>query len=121
MDRWIFSTDGVGFRSGDDRVDPVPERKSGRLGAVKHPAMIGIGPGIEQNAHTIGECVDMCRWCRRRADGPLPQRLRGGAGIAAATISRRLGEGLVGGAPEVRREAAISASVRLLQTSRITR
>ncbi len=28
-------------------------------GAVKHPAMIGIGPGIEQNAHTIGECVDM--------------------------------------------------------------
>jgi acetylornithine deacetylase/succinyl-diaminopimelate desuccinylase-like protein len=21
--------------------------------------MIGIGPGIEQNAHTIGECVDM--------------------------------------------------------------
>jgi putative selenium metabolism hydrolase len=61
VDRWIFSTDGVGFpvRAGDDSI-PVPDRKSWVVsGAVKHPAMIGIGPGIEQNAHTIGECVDM--------------------------------------------------------------
>ena len=28
-------------------------------GAVKHPAMLGIGPGIEQNTHKIGECVDL--------------------------------------------------------------
>ncbi len=61
VDRWIFSTDGVGFpvRAGDGSI-PVPHRKSWVVsGAVKHPAMIGIGPGIEQNAHTIGECVDM--------------------------------------------------------------
>jgi acetylornithine deacetylase/succinyl-diaminopimelate desuccinylase-like protein len=28
-------------------------------GAYKHPAMFGIGPGIEQNTHKIGECVDL--------------------------------------------------------------
>ncbi|MBU1947694.1 MAG: hypothetical protein KJ927_03175, partial [Candidatus Eisenbacteria bacterium] len=27
-------------------------------GSYHHPAMIGIGPGIEQNTHKIGECVD---------------------------------------------------------------
>ena len=61
VDRWIFSTDGVGFPiRKDDRSIPVPDRKAWVVsGAVKHPAMIGIGPGIEQNAHTIGECVDM--------------------------------------------------------------
>jgi len=61
VDRWIFSTDGVGFPvKKDDASIPVPEGKSWVVsGAVKHPAMIGIGPGIEQNAHTIGECVDM--------------------------------------------------------------
>ncbi len=26
---------------------------------MKHPAMLGIGPGIEQNTHKIGECVDL--------------------------------------------------------------
>jgi len=60
VDRWIFSTDGVGF--------PVPVEGSGisegarkqwvRVGDIKHPAMFGIGPGIEQNTHKIGECVD---------------------------------------------------------------
>ncbi len=61
VDRWIFSTDGVGFPVGkNDASIPVPDRKSWVVsGPVKHPAMIGIGPGIEQNAHTIGECVDM--------------------------------------------------------------
>jgi len=24
----------------------------------KHPAMFGFGPGIEQNTHKIGECLD---------------------------------------------------------------
>ena len=61
LDRWIFSTDGVGF--------PVPVEGSGidegeakrwvKAGAFKHPAMFGVGPGIEQNTHKIGECVDL--------------------------------------------------------------
>ena len=28
-------------------------------GDVKHPAMFGIGAGIEQNTHRVGECVDL--------------------------------------------------------------
>ncbi len=60
IDRWIFSTDGVGF--------PIPEENNSinisdqkdwvHAGGYKHPAMFGIGPGIEQNTHKIGECVD---------------------------------------------------------------
>jgi len=61
VDRWIFSTDGVGFPvPKDDASIAVPARKGWVVsGAVKHPAMIGIGPGIEQNTHKIGECVDL--------------------------------------------------------------
>jgi putative selenium metabolism hydrolase len=60
VDRWIFSTDGVGFPVPlEDPRAGVPERKRWvTSGAVKHPAMFGIGPGIEQNTHKIGECVD---------------------------------------------------------------
>ena len=59
VDRWIFSTDGVGF--------PVPKGSSVQVtpakdwvdaGAFEHPAMFGCGPGIEQNTHNIGEAVD---------------------------------------------------------------
>jgi acetylornithine deacetylase/succinyl-diaminopimelate desuccinylase-like protein len=59
--RWIFSTDGVGFPvpAGDGSI-AVPDRKRWvTSGAVRHPAMFGIGPGIEQNTHKIGECVDL--------------------------------------------------------------
>ena len=61
VDRWIFSTDGVGFPvPKDDTSIAVPERKRWvTSGAVKHPAMLGIGPGIEQNTHKVGECVDL--------------------------------------------------------------
>jgi putative selenium metabolism hydrolase len=60
VDRWIFSTDGVGFPvPADDESIVVPASKRWVLsGAVKHPAMFGIGAGIEQNTHRIGECVD---------------------------------------------------------------
>jgi acetylornithine deacetylase/succinyl-diaminopimelate desuccinylase-like protein len=60
VDRWIFSTDGVGFPvPKDDTRIAVPERKGWVVsGAVRHPAMFGLGPGIEQNTHKIGECVD---------------------------------------------------------------
>jgi len=58
--RWVFSTDGVGFPLpiDDERVS-VPARKRWvTSGAFKHPAMLGLGPGIEHNTHKIGECVD---------------------------------------------------------------
>lgn len=61
VDRWIFSTDGVGFPvpTRDTKI-AVPERKRWVVsGDYKHPAMFGIGAGIEQNTHKIGECVDL--------------------------------------------------------------
>jgi len=61
VDRWVFSTDGVGF--------PVPVEGSGvdvpaskgwvRSGDFHHPPMFGVGPGVEQNTHKIGEAVDL--------------------------------------------------------------
>ena len=60
VDRWIFSTNGVGFpiRADDDTID-VPATKDWITEAgFKHPAMFGIGAGIEQNTHKVGECVD---------------------------------------------------------------
>ncbi len=60
VDRWIFSTDGVGFPvPADDTSITVPATKAWvEAGKFKHPAMFGFGPGIEQNTHKIGECVD---------------------------------------------------------------
>ena len=60
VDRWIFSTDGVGFPiPADDTAITVPASKAWvEAGKFKHPAMFGFGPGIEQNTHKIGECVD---------------------------------------------------------------
>jgi acetylornithine deacetylase/succinyl-diaminopimelate desuccinylase-like protein len=61
VDRWIFSTDGVGFPIPvGDRSIAVPESKRWVVsGDVKHPAMFGVGAGIEQNTHRVGECVDL--------------------------------------------------------------
>jgi acetylornithine deacetylase/succinyl-diaminopimelate desuccinylase-like protein len=61
VDRWIFSTDGVGFPvPAKDGSIATPESKGWIYsGSVKHPAMFGVGPGIEQNTHRIGECVDL--------------------------------------------------------------
>jgi acetylornithine deacetylase/succinyl-diaminopimelate desuccinylase-like protein len=58
--RWIFSTDGVGIPvRRDDTAYKVPAAKKWvESGPFRHPAMFGIGPGIEQNTHKIGECVD---------------------------------------------------------------
>ena len=57
---WIFSTDGVGY--------PVPKEGSGiDVPAYKnwvvdndfmYPAMFGIGVGLEQHCHKIGEHID---------------------------------------------------------------
>ena len=60
VDRWIFSTDGVGFpipRDGD--VDVSEDKRWVEAGKFHHPAMFGCGPGIEQNTHKIGEVVDL--------------------------------------------------------------
>jgi putative selenium metabolism hydrolase len=61
VSRWVFSTDGVGFPVPADQQEiAVPGRKGWvRSGAFTHPAMFGLGPGIEQNTHKIGECVDL--------------------------------------------------------------
>ena len=58
--RWIFSTDGVGFPvPRDDTSLPVGEDKGWvDDGMHRYPPMIGIGVGIEQNVHKIGECID---------------------------------------------------------------
>ncbi|MCB9737423.1 MAG: peptidase dimerization domain-containing protein [Deltaproteobacteria bacterium] len=59
IDRWIFSTDGVGFPiPADDTSIDTKGKRWVTSGVVKHPAMFGCGPGIEQNTHKIGECVD---------------------------------------------------------------
>ena len=57
--RWIFSTDGVGFPTRANGPLQIPESKRWiDDGGFRYPAMLGIGPGIEQNTHKIGECVD---------------------------------------------------------------
>jgi acetylornithine deacetylase/succinyl-diaminopimelate desuccinylase-like protein len=59
VSRWVFSTDGVGYPVPVNNGPAVPEGKRWiAAGASKHPPMIGIGPGFEQNTHKIGECVD---------------------------------------------------------------
>jgi acetylornithine deacetylase/succinyl-diaminopimelate desuccinylase-like protein len=58
--RWIFSTDGVGFPIpvGDDTLDVGERKRWVSDGTFKYPPMLGIGPGLEQNTHKIGECID---------------------------------------------------------------
>ena len=60
--RWIFSTDGVGFPIPPRRrLPPRPRRTSDWVDGRhvhRYPPMIGIGVGIEQNVHKVGECID---------------------------------------------------------------
>ncbi len=59
VERWVFSTDGVGFPVPSDAKIPGAEGKDWIIGEhYKYPAMFGFGPGIEQNTHKIGECLD---------------------------------------------------------------
>ena len=96
VDRWIFSTDGVGYPVAGDGL-AVPEHKAWvRSGEYRHPAMLGFGPGIEQNTHKIGECVDdrelrhaiafLARFPGRYAEGSV-----GSPPDAADTIGSRAG------------------------------
>ena len=57
--RWIFSTDGVGLLAPSTAKIPHSSKKKWvDTGEFQHPPMFGIGSGIEQNTHKIGECVD---------------------------------------------------------------
>ncbi len=58
--RWIFSTDGVGYPMPveDHSIAVGDEKRWINDGTFKYPPMLGIGPGLEQNTHKIGECVD---------------------------------------------------------------
>ncbi len=58
--RWIFSTDGVGFPLpvDDTTLKLTASKEWIENETYKHPPMLGIGPGLEQNTHKIGECVD---------------------------------------------------------------
>ncbi|MEW6744917.1 MAG: peptidase dimerization domain-containing protein [Planctomycetota bacterium] len=58
--RWVFSTDGVGFcvPRADTTLEVPSSKRWVSTGLYRHPPMLGIGPGIEQNTHKIGECVD---------------------------------------------------------------
>lgn len=60
VDRWVFSTDGVGWPvPADSHGIAGTERKQWvRSGEFTHPAMFGFGTGIEQNTHKIGEALD---------------------------------------------------------------
>lgn len=61
VDRWVFSTDGVGFPvpSDSDDIDVPASKRWVDSGTMKHPAMFGIGAGVEQNTHRIGENIDV--------------------------------------------------------------
>lgn len=60
VDRWVFSTDGVGWPVPvkDNGITVPPAKQWVDAGAYKHPAMFGFGTGIEQNTHKIGEGLD---------------------------------------------------------------
>jgi acetylornithine deacetylase/succinyl-diaminopimelate desuccinylase-like protein len=59
VDRWVFSTDGVGYPIPKETSIPGAANKKWVVNDVyKHPAMIGFGTGIEQNTHKIAECLD---------------------------------------------------------------
>ncbi len=60
VDRWVFSTDGVGWPVPvKDNGIAVPAQKEWVVaGEFTHPAMFGFGTGLEQNTHKIGEGLD---------------------------------------------------------------
>jgi putative selenium metabolism hydrolase len=58
VSRWVFSTDGVGVPVARESLEVPAAKRWIDSGPFHHPAMFGIGPGIEHNTHKIGECVD---------------------------------------------------------------
>jgi hypothetical protein len=60
VDRWVFSTDGVGWPVPvkDNGITVAPAKEWVVAGEFTHPAMFGFGTGLEQNTHKIGEGLD---------------------------------------------------------------
>jgi alpha-beta hydrolase superfamily lysophospholipase/acetylornithine deacetylase/succinyl-diaminopimelate desuccinylase-like protein len=61
LGRWVFSTDGVGYvvpKDGAGALHVPPHKRWVDVGTHRHPPMIGIGIGFEQNTHKIGEFID---------------------------------------------------------------
>lgn len=60
VDRWVFSTDGVGFPvpAAEGAIAVPASKRWVTSGTMTHPAMFGIGAGVEQNTHRIGENID---------------------------------------------------------------
>ncbi len=58
--RCPYSTNGVGYvmPANDTAIDVPGDKRWVRSGDVRHPAMLVFGPGILQNVHRIGECLD---------------------------------------------------------------
>ncbi|GKT35904.1 Clan MH, family M20, peptidase T-like metallopeptidase [Aduncisulcus paluster] len=55
---FVFSTDGVGVPIRETTEHKVDEEKRWiHKAGYTHPAMIGWGPGCEQNCHCLGECI----------------------------------------------------------------
>ncbi len=58
LERWIFSTDGVGWQAEEGALPRAEAKGWLREAGAVHPPMFGLGPGIEHNTHKVGEVLD---------------------------------------------------------------
>lgn len=60
VDKWIFSTDGVGYpvRNGTLNVPSYKNWIVDNGSGFTYPAMFGIGAGLEHHCHKVGEYID---------------------------------------------------------------
>jgi len=65
VERWIFSTDGVGFPVRKEEARFSLENKNWiEVGEYVHPPMFGIGAGYEHHCHKLGEYLHKEHiWC----------------------------------------------------------
>eukprot|EP00769_Ergobibamus_cyprinoides_P001034 gnl/Ergobibamus_cyprinoides/2035.p2 GENE.gnl/Ergobibamus_cyprinoides/2035~~gnl/Ergobibamus_cyprinoides/2035.p2 ORF type:complete len:516 (+),score=264.44 gnl/Ergobibamus_cyprinoides/2035:162-1550(+) len=76
VSRWIFSTDGVGVAAACQQHAEGAVKCEGKQwitspAGFKHPAMLGLGAGMEQNTHSLFEVIHSrelkhaCAWMAR--------------------------------------------------------
>jgi putative selenium metabolism hydrolase len=65
VERWIFSTDGVGYPIKKENARFSLENKGWiQVGEYVHPPMFGIGAGFEHHCHKLGEYLHKDHiWC----------------------------------------------------------